>query len=74
MMTPGRRSTEFYVTAAFILDLILQRLGVYERVTPEHVLSVSDQVGQIASRLRGETGTDSALVYLRALCWGPGAA
>ena len=64
--TPGRKSTEFYVTAAFILDLILQRLGIYERITPEQVMSTADQVGQIASQLRGETGADSALVYLLA--------
>jgi hypothetical protein len=64
--TSGAKSTEFWVVAAFLGDLIFQRFGVYEYLGPDQVMTAAEQVGQIASQLRAETGADSALVYLLA--------
>jgi hypothetical protein len=63
-LSSGAKSTEFWVVAAFIIDFFLQRAGVYGGVSADQVMDAADQVRQLAEQLRGETGTDSDLVYL----------
>jgi len=64
MKKTGAKSTEFWVVIAALLDLFMQRFGVYERLSPEQLMSSADQVQQIAHQLQGETGSSSSMIYL----------
>jgi hypothetical protein len=60
----GAKSTEFWVVAAFLGDLLFQRIGLYDFITLEQLSDVTAQVRAIADQIKGETGSDSSLIYL----------
>lgn len=63
-LVSGAKSTEFWIVAAFVADLFAQRFGLYSAFSADQVADVASQVKEIADQLRGETGSDSSLVYM----------
>lgn len=60
----GVKSTEFWVVAGFLADLFFQRIGLYDYISLEQLSDVTAQVQAIAEQLKGDTGSDSIMVYL----------
>jgi len=65
-ITAGGKTSEFWVVLLLIANIVLEHAGVYELISPEQALTAAEQVQELARQLRGETGSDSSLVYVLA--------